>query len=61
MKEVLRVELERSDIEDAISSFLEEKGYKTKNVDFEFKHIGTATKVVGAHVTVTKKEEKANE
>lgn len=56
MKEVLTVELDRSDIESAIELFLETHGYNMKNVDFSFKHdnYSNSTTVIGAKIIVTK-------
>lgn len=63
MKEVLTVKLERSDIEDSISHYLADRGYKVKSIVFRFEndHFRNTQKVAGAEVIVTRKEESINE
>lgn len=48
MKEVVMVELERSDIEAAIEDLLKEKGYQTDHIEFtyDFKKLFLAGAVV---------------
>jgi hypothetical protein len=55
--------LDKSDIEDAISVYLDEKGYKVSEIDFTFQQLGpTATRTFnGATIHISKKEAINNE
>ncbi|MFS0822141.1 hypothetical protein [Bacillus sp. 1P02SD] len=56
MKEVITVELDRTEIEDAIAGYLAERGYKAKEITFD--HNFESRKIDGAKVIVTKEEMK---
>jgi hypothetical protein len=56
MKETITIELGRDDINAAIRNYLEPKGYKVSNINFQFSRsvFEFTTKVSGAEIEVTK-------
>lgn len=57
MKEVITVELDKTDVEQAIEDMLQKHGYKVENFEFKAKSLAFSAgeEFTGAVVTVTKK------